>query len=412
MSLSLFERYKQQAIDKIKESNPESNPELKNTVYDIITNIVGAFGATQQTSIQNASNGSYAQFASGNQLDYRDFSLGMTPRRGTTSASVQASNLQPPVVEVTLTAGTQFTSDFNGGVYILSTDTVIPIAMLVPVSLESQQAGEGYQLREGTTLQTVALPNVVFSVDESSDGESTESDAELQKRILDREQNPQGAGREGDYQEWAFEAAPDTVTDVYTVQKFVTSSLTIGVFILVGTADFNEVVLDTLTLYSRTANADIIQSVSDFIQAERGINQSFLAASVATFEPIETIDIQVTLPEGVTLATTTTNFNGEGITVENFIKQELRRSIVSYPVGGTQDVVGGTAALLISRLEQGLDSSLSFYSGVYARLLVDRKILIDGSQQDMVAPYNVLDANGNVLAVYDRLPATMTVTVI
>ena len=271
--------------------------------------------------------------------------------------------------------------------------------------------GEGYSLPIDSTLTTPSLPNVTFSVTASSDGSNAEDDSSLKSREFEAWQNPPGGDRPGQYAIWAFESDTSTITDVYTVQNFYPGTNTLGVFVLVGTADFNDIVLNTDTLYTRTASPETITTASRYIQAEKGIGTSFFAGSVATYQPTETIEIQVKLPPGITLTTTTTNFDGSGITVENFVKQEFRRGVISYPLGGTQDTDTQTANLLISRLEQTLDSSLSFYSGSLSRLLVDRVILVNGTQQDIVVPYNQLDgATQNVKALYDRLPNTITVT--
>lgn len=407
--MSLIDTIKAQYIAAVKQANPETNPELVGEDWDVKATAQGVIGAQLTADIQNTGNAAFPQFQSGTQLTYEAFSLGIPPQRGATPAICIITNTIFPVSPITLNAGTQFTSNYNGDVYLLISETTISNFQATPLSLQSQNTGSGLQLPLGTTFSNSTTDAYNYVVTSSSDGENSESDNELRKRILTTMQTPRGAGREGDFIAWAFESDPSTITGVFVIPKFFPNSITIGIFVLSGTANYNEIVLNAAE-YSRTATPDTITTANNYINVQRGINQQIFTSSVATYIPPETIEIQVLLPEGVTLNTVTTNFNGDSITVENFILQEFRRGLITYPIGGTLE--NNVNYILLSRLEQTLDSSLSFYGGVYAQLLIDRKILVDGISQDIVVPYNELNMNNNLIALYDINTVTTSVSLL
>ena len=398
--MSLIDQYKQIFIQAVKNVNIKTNPEQIGGDWDVFGTAQGVIGAQQASDIKNAENSAFIQTQNGNQLTLSAFSRGIVPQRGAIPATCVITNAVFPVTSFTLNEGEQFTSNANGEVYTLIAKTTISISEATPLSLQSQKLGAGLQVPTASTFQNVLTQSLQYIVASSNDGEDEEGEDEFRKRLLQAVQTFAGAGREGDFQRIAFEAAPGAVTGVQTILDFNASTGAIGVFVLSGSSDFNAILLNPAA-YNRTATPDVVTQVTNFINAFRGIEQRFIAGSVSTFFPTNIIVINVRLVTGFSLSTTVSNFNGDSITVENFILQEFRRALITYPTGATEATTGNFAFLLLSRIEQTLDSSLSESSGVFGNFIVDREILVSGVVQDIPVPFNSLNINGNLRGIYD-----------
>lgn len=408
--MSLIGQYKELFIQAVKNQNVNTNPEQIGSDWDVFANAQGVIGGQQAADIKNAENSAFIQTQSGNQLTLSAFSRGITPQQGALPATCIITNTVFPASSFTLNEGEQFTSNANGEVYTLINRTTISDSQATPLSLQSQNLGSGLQVALGSTFQNVATQSLDYTTTSANDGEDAEGEDSFRARQLQAVQNPTGAGREGDFIRWAFEAAPTLVTDVDAILNFIPSTNAIGVFVLSGSSDFNAILLNPPPPpYNRTATPDTITLVENYINAFRGIQQRFLAASVSTYLPPQTVVINVRLATGFTLNTTVPNFNGDSITVEDLILQEYRRALITYPTGGTFSTTGSFSFLLLSRIEQTLDSSLSQSSGVYGNFIVDREILVDGLPQDISVPFKTLDSSGNLIGVYDINTATTSV---
>lgn len=398
--MSLINQYKEIFIQSVKDTNPKTNPEQVGGDWDVFGTAQGVIAGQLASDIKNAENSAFIQTQSGNQLTLSAFSRGLVPQRGAIAANCVITNSVFPVSIFTLDEGEQFTSNANGEIYILVARITISNAQATPLSLASQKLGAGLQVPTNSTFQNVLTQSLGYIVSSSNDGEDFESTEEFRKRELQAVQTFAGAGREGDYQRFAFEADPDSITGVVTILNFFPPTGAIGVFVLSGSADFNEILLNPAP-YNRTSTPDVVTTVRNNINAFRGIEQQFIAGSVSTFFPTNIILINVRLAEGFLLTTVVANFNGDSITVNDFILQEFRRALITYPTGGTEQPPLNLSFLLLSRIEQTLDSSLSQSSGVYGNFIVDREILVDGMVKDIPVPFNVTDMNGNLEGIYD-----------
>lgn len=412
---------KQSFNDYIEQQNPQVNPNIAGTDWDVYGSAIGGVGASVYQDIESLRQAIFVQFSSGVFLDYSAFSLGLPPRQGASFALVTAENGSPfPSSPYVFPAGTIFTSTFNSNPYVLINDVTASTSAAVVFSLQSQQSGNGYQLPVGSTLTNTIHPTVTITVGSSTDGQAAESDGQLRKRILNARQNPTGAGRASDYVNWSIigggtsetnpvEQGPNNVQGALVIPSFFTNNV-IGVFTLSGTFNYDYVLLhypSNTNPYTLTTPPAILSNVQAYINIQKPVQANPFIQSVSTYMISNAITINVVLPIGVTLSTNVTNFDGSTISVENIIFQEFRRGIISYQLGGT--VLDAAAYLMLSQLEQVVDVGLSINGGIYAQILVSREILVDGITQNITVPYNTLDGNDNLEAVYDILQSNVTI---
>lgn len=394
----------------ISAQNPNINPTVKGTDWDVYGTAASAIVSGVYQDMQNVSNGAFIQLASGLYLDYAAFSLGQTPRRGATYATVIATIPATPSGVLIFPVNTIFTTTFNNQTYQLISTVTTSLSNPVTASFQCQLTGIGLSLPTGAVLTNSLYSTVSATVTSSTDGQGAETDGQLRSRLLYTCQNPQGGGRTGQYVSWTLES-DSNVTGAIVAFPMLPGGLEIGVFVMSGGEDYDNF-LTSNTPYNRTATPAIVLNSLIYINALRPVDASVSVASVALFEPGEltspqtyNIDVTVSLTPGLTLSSLVTNINGAQITIENLILQELRRGFITYPFQGTD--VSGSNYILISRLEQVLDVSLSVNGGIYQQILVDRTITILNGVTPLTigipVPMKEVDSEGNLICVYDLI---------
>ncbi len=393
--------------------NPDINPSVRGTDMWAYGFALSGIASGIYQDQQNISNAIFIQFEQGLFLDYRAFSMGQPPRRGEIFATVTATLPVTPAGAVIFPVGTVFTTTFNNQNYILigtaTTSTTVP----VEISVQCVLSGSGLSLPTGAILTNSLFSILNATVVNSTDGGPAETDGQLRARLLYASQNPQGGGRAGQYVTWAL-ASDSNVTGAIVVPPPLPASLEIGVFDLAGSEEYDSFLL-TSTPYSRTATAATILNSNIYINAQRPLDADVFVSSVALFQPgllsppaTYQITVEVSLIPSLTLSSVITNIDGQPTTVEEMIQQELRRGFVTYPFQGTEIVGAPTSTyyILISRLEQVLDSSLSVNGGIYQQILTDRTITIDDGSPvtpGIPVPHDERDTNGNLICVYDLI---------
>jgi hypothetical protein len=109
-----------------------------------------------------------------------------------------------------------------------------------------------------------------------------------------------------------------------------------------------------------------------------------------------TINVGVILLPNLTLDTVLPNFNN--ITVTDLIKREVRRTFITTPLYGTK--ISNGRYILLSDIVKAIDSGLSVTSGIYAQILIDRKVDYKGTQDNIPIDTRVQQDN-NLFLVYD-----------
>ena len=411
-----LDQIKQNFNQYISTQNANINPYVKGTDWDVFgTALSGIISGVYQDQ-QNISNATFIQFATGLFLDYWAYSLGQPPRSGATYTTVIATIAATPLGLEIFPVGTVFSTTYNNQNYNLIGSVTTSETEPVTISLQCQTTGSGLSLPTGAVLTNTVYSNTDAVVASSTDGQSAETDSQLRQRLQYIMQNPQGGGRTGQYISWA-EASDSNVTGGIEVFPLTGSDLTIGVFVLAGGEDYDYLLVNE-TPYNRTATPATVLNSNVYINALRPIDSDVYVASVSLFQPGEymspnvyQITVQVSLITGLTLSSLITNIDGSQITVENMILQELRRGFITYPFQGT--LIDTTNYILISRLEQVLDSSLSVNGGIYQQILTDRNITIlntttstpetTGIPVTLSTPNSPLDSDGNLICLYDLI---------
>lgn len=407
---------KEKFNDYISQQNPKINPSVIGTDWDIYSTAIGGIGASIYQDIEGLRQAIFIQYASGVYLDWSAFSLGLPPRQGASIAMVFAATTPPyPSLPDFFPAGTVFTSTFNSDPYTLVSDVTVSTSDASNFSLQASQSGPGYQLPVGSTLTNTVFPDVVITVNNSTDGQLFENDGQLRKRILQARQNPTGAGRTSDYINWAIIGSAyisDGITKygvqfALVIKNIFANSSAVGVFTLSGTFNYDQVVLNS-SPYSLTTSDIYLQKATTYINTQRPAQANIFINTVETYMIPNDITINVVLPLGVTLASTVTNFNGDSISVEDIIFQEFRRGIVSYQLGGS--VLDNEAFLFLSQIGQSLDVGLSINGGIYAQILISWAILVDAITQNISVPLNFVNPSTDRLqCVYDILQSNVTI---
>lgn len=409
---------KQDFNNYISQQNPDINPNVKGTDWDIYGTAVAAVAASIYQDSENIRLAEFAQFASGLFLDYSAFSLGLPPRQGETFALVTAVNAVLPGSPFFFPAGTVFTSTFNSDQYTLINNVTMSTLTPTTFSLQAQTAGTGFQLPASSTLTNTLHSTVSITVSYSTDGELSESDGQLRKRILEARQNPTGSGRASDYNNWAIIGGTvinptngqitNNIQGAIVVPQFFPNNSTVGVFVYGGDLNYNDVLINVPAgTYTLTPNPASILAAQTYINTQRPVQASVYIQSVSTFLTSDAIVINVVLPAGVTLSTTVTNFDGSTISVSGIIFQEFRRGFITYQFGGT--ILASASYILLSYLEQVLDVGLSVNGGIYQQIIVDREILVNGLPDNIVVPYLTLDSNNNYISIYDIQLSSVTI---
>lgn len=383
--------------------NPQTNPTIKGTDWDVYGTALATITSLVRQDIQTAINSIFTQYEKGLYLDWKAYSLGQIPRRAETFATVSVTTSSSTTI--TIPENAEFTTNYNGSKYynIFATSVTNNTTIL---SLRAGQSGSGYSLPVGSILKSTSYPNLVLTVTNSTDGQGQETDSQLRQRLLYVEQNPTGGDRKGQYYAWALESDSD-VTDAIVEPALYPDTLIIGVFVLAGGENYDYLLVNNIP-YSRTATPATVYNATIDLNALISLGSAVQVASINLYVPANfgqtwNVTVAVNLLPGANLTDLITNVDGSPITIEDMVKQELRRAFITYNFGG-EEIIHNQYLITTTRLTEALWSSLSIREGIYARILTDVTLLINGDPlANITVPHNYLDDTGNLIALYDLI---------
>lgn len=392
-------------------------------------NALSQVGANVVQEITGMANNIFPTSSGGLFLDKHASNLGMTPRMGALPALGEAKLVEGTGAKSggnTIPANTQLT-DANGNIYFTLSDITIASGETIngtAFSFQSLKAGSGTEPSELTltfspalTLSTNGMPSTVpvstASISYATAGSDVESDQSLAIRITFFGQNPRGGGSNGDYRRWCFLGSPEvTQADVITTPQ--SNEDILFPIILSGNPNPNYYIdgstnngyTETAYPISRSAVPETLAAVQNYTDSVCPLNANPNTVTVSTYlfssavsstqgDP-GTFALNVVLSDGLTLNTllsvppNASNIN-PGISVQNLIARELRRAIISTPLGGVRPFIGGSNYILVSTLEdvimQGL-ANTSSQQGNYASVIVSLEILYyPGNTPTVTSPY-------------------------
>lgn len=383
--------------------NSNTNPTIKGTDWDVYGTALATVVSLVRQDIQTAINSIFTQYEKGLYLDWKAYSLGQIPRRAETFATISVTTSSSTTI--TIPENAEFTTNYNGSKYYNIFATSVTNTSTV-LSLRAGQSGSGYSLPVGSVLKSTNYPGLVLTVKSSTDGQGQETDSQLRQRLLYVEQNPTGGDRKGQYYAWALQSDSD-ITDAIIEPELYPDTLIIGVFVLAGGEDYDYLLVNKIP-YNRTATPAIIYNATIYLNALISLGSAVQVASVNLYVPANfgqawDIQIYVNLLPGANLNDLITNVDGSSITIENMIRQELRRAFITYDFGG-EEIRKNQYFITVTRLREALWSSLSVREGIYAKILTDLTLVINNNPYlDITVPHNYLDNEGNLIALYDTL---------
>ncbi len=389
------QQYYQQYVNFVKALNPVAVPDAAATDWWVKANSIGAIASGIDQDIYTFRQNIFPQYASGNALDKFLASYNLQPRSAGVPATGYCSLPTVQAQDVTLPANTQLSISNNQ--YFIQQTTTIKVGTLGQIPIQSANTGSGQQLANGTELK---LTNPVGNIDKlvvlsMNDGSGSESDPNVRYRILQAIQNPKLGGTKQDYITWA--TSQPNITAAYIVANILQTGI-LSVFVLSGTNDPDVILAKPDIIYNRTTTKPDMQTAQNYIETQRPINDNALVSTTDTqvYDNANTINVGVILIQNLTLATILPDFNN--LTVADLIRREVRRAFISSPLYGT--LIGNGRYVLLSDVVQSIDTGLSVTGGIYAQILIDRKVDYKGTQNNI--PINAtIQQDNNLFLVYD-----------
>lgn len=389
----------QQYINNIIALNPNVNPQIISTDWWVKSNIQGGALAGLYQNAYNLRQAIFIQNAYGNTLDYYLASNQLTPRLGASPATGYAALTIAPSAVTIIPAGTQLTLGSN--VYLV-TQTVTVDAMTytaIPISIASQAIGQGTALINGTQLifatpiSGIATFVVVSSM---NDGANAESDASVQYRLLQAKQTPKTGGSLTDYINWCI-SQPD-ITNVFTQNANILGLNVLALFLMSGSGDIDNIVANIPPgSYNRTTTAIDIVNCQNYVLSVKPLFDQLLFNTVYTYVINGALNFNITNLTFVPNVDLTSVLPGYTVTVQTLIAQQLRRGILSTPLGGT--VNAGLQYIIMNTLTTAIYNGLNSINGVYAQIIVSFQLNFNGLFNDIQVPTTLV--GGAYPAVYD-----------
>jgi uncharacterized phage protein gp47/JayE len=377
--------------------------------------VTASLGAGLSQDILIAQRNQFATTGAGSSLDELAAANNLPPRFSNFPAQGQVQVNTAVPFNITVPIGTILVNPANGVQYSVTDTATILSGTHGTINIRSVNTGNGLAAANGTRInpQTAVTGIDFFTVIFITDGFVQESDSSISNRIITASQNPRGGGSLGDFIGWAEEV--QGVTGAYAFPYNLAGTRVIYTSALTGIFDADAILATSSIPYSRTAPASLVQQVALHIAQVQPANILQKVNTSATYQVPDIIDVEVLLVQGYTLSTIIPSI---GLTVENLIKREVRRAIISAPLGGTNLINSSmveNSYILMSDIEQTLDLGLAASyteSGVYASLLIDRSVTTGSSSGQIVVPFgnNTLDTFGNSLICYDIVYANINVT--
>jgi len=416
--------------NKITSLNPNLSPTIQGSDLYFKGNATAQIGANIIQDTQLALNNVFAASSSGTYLDKHAGNLGMTPRMGALPAlgtcALTASGTAS--VAYIIPAGTLLQDVITNIQYQTLTITSIPMGTAlngVSLNIVSVNLGTATSSPIGDTL-TFLTPFSIGSTNISTAtlaqltaGSDVESDNEFALRIFNYSQNPRGGGSIGDYISWCFlgdsyvTQATVITTDVIGSENIVFPTILTGIsnpnFYIDG--DSNNMYQETPFPIARTAISPIIANVQSYINGVKPQGTNGLVITVATYElqasdPVfgtinNRFDVKVSLTPGIILSSNIQlPISNQIITVENLIRREFRRAIISAPLGGTIISISGIEDAYIPLVDisdiimQGLGNSGGI-QGNFASLVLGLEIIWNPNGVRSAIPYIQLPSINN-----------------
>lgn len=389
------QQYYQQYVNFVKALNPVAVPDAAATDWWVKANSIGAIASGIDQDIYTFRQNIFPQYASGNALDKFLASYNLQPRSAGVPATGYCSLPAVQAQDVTLPANTQLSISNNQ--YFIQQTTTVKAGTLGQIPIQSANTGSGQQLANGTELKLI---NPVGNIDKlvvlsMNDGAGSESDPNVRYRILQAIQNPKLGGTKQDYITWA--TSQPNITAAYIVANILQTGI-LSVFVLSGTNDADVILAKPDIIYNRTTTKPDMQTAQNYIETQRPINDNALVSTTDTqvYSDVNTINVGVILIQNLTLDTLLPNFNN--MTVADLIRREVRRAFISSPLYGT--AIANSRYVLLSDVVQCIDTGLSATGGIYAQILIDRKVDYRGTQNNI--PINTtIQQDNNLFLVYD-----------
>ncbi len=389
------QQYYQQYVNFVKALNPIAVPDAAATDWWVKANSIGAIASGIDQDIYTFRQNIFPQYASGNALDKFLASYNLQPRSAGVPATGYCSLPTVQAQDVTLQANTQLSISNNQ--YFIQQTTTVKAGTLGQIPIQSANTGSGQQLANGTELK---LTNPVGNIDKlivlsMNDGAGSESDPNVRYRILQAIQNPKLGGTRQDYITWA--TSQPNITAAYIVANILQTGI-LSVFVLSGTNDPDVILSKPDIIYNRTTTKPDMQTAQNYIETQRPINDNALVSTTDTqvYADANTINVGVILIQNLTLTTILPDFNN--MTVADLIRREVRRAFISSPLYGT--LIGSARFVLLSDVVQSIDTGLSVTGGIYAQILIDRKVDYKGTQGNIPIDTTIQQDN-NLFLVYD-----------
>lgn len=390
----------QEYIDNIVALNPNANPQVIGTDWWVKANIQGGIVSGVYQDAYNLNQAIFIQNASGSILDYYLASGNLTPRLAASPATGYAYADPAPGAPVSVLAGTQLTLGSN--TYVVQSTTLIgtgsgPAATLVPI--ESLATGSGTALYNGTDI-TFATPvgGLTFLVVSSmNDGANEESDSDVRYRILQAKRSPKTGGSETDYRNWCI--SQPNITNVFLQVANLIGQNQLNIYLMSGTGIVDDILANiTPGSYSRVTTVADIDTCENYVLTVKPLFDQLYFNTVYTYVVNSTLDFNITnlvLIDGVDLTTVLPGFT---ITVSDLIKRELRRAVLSAPLGGTE--ISSAYYIIMDSIQGTIYKGLNSVDGKYAKIIVSFRMDFNSLLNDILVPSSV-NGTGAYPAVYD-----------
>lgn len=401
--------------NSITSLNPNLVPSIPGGDFYFTANATTQVNAAVIQDIQLVYNDIFPASSSGNALDKHAAALGMTRRMGALPSlgTVTLVSSGSSSASHTITAGTLLQSNVTNNQYQTTEDVIIPISTVlntVTLSVASILLGTGTESPNGDVL-TFATPFTIPTAHLISEatvtgnmlaGSDIEDDQQFALRIFNFAQNPRGGGSPGDYIGWCFLGSTNVTQATIIQTNSIGNNNILFPIVLSGNSNNNYYVdgnisnsfAQTPAPINRTTSSLDIANVQAYIDGVKPENDNPFVLTVATYEfsnsmpsarIVNTIvtgtffNINVSLSPGLALSTQLTlpDLPSPGyITVENLIKREFRRGILTSPLGGISIILNPNPAnqfLVISDIEdvvlQGLANTPNL-QGNFASILI------------------------------------------
>lgn len=389
-----------QYINNIEALNPLTNPKVVGTDWWIKAQIQGGVVSGIYQQAYNLQQAVFIQYASGILLDYYLASYGLNPRLGASPATGYAIITVAPTANGTVPANTILT--LSGGLTYITTAaysyTTVSYGELIPI--QSQSTGIGTGLYNGTEINfsPTLTGGVAFLVVQTmNDGSNAETDTAIRLRLLGALNIPKTGGSETDYFNWCL--SQTDITYAYLRTNNVEPNNTLSIYLMSGSGDVDNILQNVpFGSYSRVTTITDIENATNYVLTVKPLFDFLSFNTVYTYIVNNTDSFAISnilLISGITSSTILPGFT---ITVDELIRQELRRAVLSTPLGGT--LIGGLNYMIHRALSGALYESLNSTDGTYAQILIDFDLTFNGTDTNILVP-DTVDGSGAYPAVYD-----------